>query len=280
MTADSKGEDVKTGLAIVTELIKVAGESPEAKLSAKNLGKSAVILTELVHNALLPLAAVNFGISRAKAYFQNEFQLDLAEKLTAVPPEQLVQPKVAIVGPAMQGLSFSLDEAELKEMYLCLLANSMNNAESNSVHPGYAEVIKQLTSIEADILNGIVNGHPTPLAKIIWKFPGGSFKMIRNHVPYVNRVEEGIAKPFVDSRFSTYVDNWVRLGLATVHYDAWVSSFDYEQFRTRPQYQECCGATRPTEDAVLEITKGMLAFTDFGNEFARVCGLKNAPQMI
>ena len=67
------------------------------------------------------IGAVNFAFDRARQYFSERFAQDLGEKASAIPVDQIVEPKASIAGPALQGLAFSYDEPDLKEMYLNLL---------------------------------------------------------------------------------------------------------------------------------------------------------------
>jgi len=73
-------DDAKKGMVVVGEIIKNAGNSPEAKEAASNLGKTAVILTQTINNALLPLAAINYSFDKARVYFAEKFEQDLSKK--------------------------------------------------------------------------------------------------------------------------------------------------------------------------------------------------------
>src|SRR5512139_3868627 len=96
----------KNGVALLGEIMKAAGDNPKVKEAGNNLGKTAVTLTQALNNVLLPVAAVNFAIDKARNYFTEDFQKDLAEKTSAIPPEQMVEPKASLAGPALQGLAF------------------------------------------------------------------------------------------------------------------------------------------------------------------------------
>jgi hypothetical protein len=58
-------------------------------------------LPKAINNALLPLAAINFAFDKARAYFAEKFRQDLSEKAAAIPPEQIVEPRASIAGPAL-----------------------------------------------------------------------------------------------------------------------------------------------------------------------------------
>jgi len=73
MSGDESLRTAKAGVSIVTEIIKAAGEHPNVKEAAGNLGQTAVTLTKTINNALLPLAAINFAFDKARNYFAGRF---------------------------------------------------------------------------------------------------------------------------------------------------------------------------------------------------------------
>nr|WP_115116514.1 Abi-alpha family protein [Serratia marcescens] len=106
------------GVHVIGELMRLAGDDASVKRSAKNLGESALIVTSTVKNCLLPLAALNFGFEKARCYFSEKFQTDISKKTENISKDDIIEPKASIVGPALQGLAFSHDEDDLKELYL------------------------------------------------------------------------------------------------------------------------------------------------------------------
>ncbi len=167
MTTEDPLKAAQSGVALLGEVIKAAGDSPNVKAAGNELGKAALTLTKTINNALLPLAAVNFAFDRARQYFSERFAQDLGEKASAIPADQIVEPKASIAGPALQGLAFSHDEPNLKEMYLSLLASAMDGRSSEKVHPAFVEIIRQLKSEEARLLRGILRSRSgIPIAEI------------------------------------------------------------------------------------------------------------------
>ena len=144
MAEDDSMKPAKEGVSIVAEIIKAAGDDPKVKEAASNLGKTAITLTKTINNALLPIAAVNFAFDKARVYFSEKFQKDLSEKAECIPPEHLVEPKASVAGPTLQGLAFTHEEPNLKEMFLNLLATSMDGRRADLAHPAFVEIIKQL----------------------------------------------------------------------------------------------------------------------------------------
>ncbi len=86
-------------------------------------------------------------------YFDgDEFAEDMAQKTAHLGEDDIVEPKANVAAQAMQGLGFSLDEPDLKEMYLNLLATASTKGRDHQAHPAFAEIIRQLTSEEASAL--------------------------------------------------------------------------------------------------------------------------------
>lgn len=115
--SDGPVETAKTVTEVVGQVIKAAGDDPQVKEAAGNLGKTAVTITKAINNVLLPIAAINYGFDKARIYFEKKFSQDMAEKIATIPKDQIVEPKPSIAGPALQGLAFSHEEPNLKEMY-------------------------------------------------------------------------------------------------------------------------------------------------------------------
>lgn len=109
---------------------------------------------------LLP-RAIKAALAPIEKWIMNrEYQIKetaklLEERLKDVPPEQIETPAPHIAIPALQYISYCMDNHELREMYANLLASSMNTVVKNGVYPSYVEIIKQLSPDEAKILRYI-----------------------------------------------------------------------------------------------------------------------------
>lgn len=264
-------EDAKEGVALIGEIIKVAGNDPKVKEAGSNLGTTAVTITKAINNALLPLAAVNFAFDKAKQYFNNHFSQDIAEKTANIPPENLIEPKPSIAGPALQGLAFSHEEANLKEMYLGLLASSMDNRIAENAHPAFVEVIKQLDSEEAKLLQQILKLEGSvPIAEIrATALKSREFTVLARHVmPLLDpKTNEHKANPHQ----AAMVDNWIRLGLVSVSYAVQLTS-SYDWVTSRPEYLELEKKV-DTKLNKIDHASGVIERSDFGIQFGKAVGL-------
>lgn len=262
---------ITTTAQVAKDLMELAKNDSNTIEATRNFGESAVIVSKAVKNCLLPLAAVNFGIDKAKAYFQNKFAKDLEEKTQHISPENVVEPKASIAGPALQGLAFCHEEAPLREMYLNLLSSSMDANLQDSTHPAFIEIIKQLNSKEVFYLDYFLKaGVSSPIGRVMFKdVDSDSFYIGRKNI--TNLTVKG--EHYYDSQLPMFIDNWIRLGLFAIDYDKFIK-FDndpYESMKLRDEFKSDESFEQPTFTKTLE--KGCLERTLFGEQFAKIVGI-------
>lgn len=259
---------------MVTEIIKAAGDDPNVKEAAGNLGKTAVTLTKTINNSLLPLAAVNFAFEKARTYFSGKFQEDMSIKAESIPAENLIEPKASVAGPTLQGLAFTHEEANLKEMFLNLLATSMDGRKADLAHPAFVEIIKQLDSEDARLVQGILKSpSPIPIIEVhtVLGEDKGEHSLLRHILNLKNTQTDAFAE---DPKLPAIVDNWIRLGLVVVDYDRQLTDeSQYSWAEKRPEFIRLRDDNNSDKDRV-EITKGIIYRTELGKQFAVAIGLQ------
>ncbi|MFY8106207.1 MAG: DUF4393 domain-containing protein [Elstera sp.] len=277
MSENDPLKETKNMASVLSDVFKMAGENPETKQAARNLGKTAITITETVNTILLPIAAVNFAFKKAKDYFSTDFPKDILEKTQDIPVENIAEPKPSIAAPLLQGLAFSIEEPNLKEMFLNLLKSSMDNRTQNLVHPAYVDVIKQLTSQEANILSIYLktNRNEFPIVRIVGKernnsISGSNFKTLFENILKIEVESEELNL----GQSSSIVDNWVRLGLFSLDYSTYLTDCkSYDWVESSKEYKLALIAlSQASMDP--EIRKGTLNITAFGNLFAKAIGVR------
>lgn len=275
-------EAAKGAVEVIGAVIKVAGDHPDIKAAGGNLAKSAKTLTEFINVGLLPIAAVNFGYEKAKNYFEKKFPKDVEEAAGAIPPESLQEPTSSVIGPVLQGLAFTHEEDNLRDMYLRLIATAMDSRCATKAHPAFAEIIRQLSGFEAGLLKATLVHLALPIVEIRsaaydekmqfakFSFPT-SYRTLQTHIVPLGGND---GTPFVSQELPAMVDNWVRLGLVSVSYDTGFSGeSSYDWAKVRPEYRYWVPQDSPPQ-AKVEIAKGQLKATAFGQQFAIAIGAK------
>ncbi len=263
---------LKDAADLTGELIRLAGDNPDVKEAGKNLGKTALTITKTINNALLPLAAVNFAFDKARAYFVDKFQDDLSKKASVIPPEHIVEPKASIAGPVLQGLAFTHEEPNLRDMYLSLLATAMDERSTNDAHPAFVEFIKQLNSEEAALLRDILLQDNTPTVEIQRTTTGATgYVVITKHL--LNLCDSQTGNPIENPRVPAMVDNWIRLGLVEVDYSKrLIDENNYRWVEQRPEYIRYCQQMQNDTERI-RYHRGIITRTALGIQFSRAVGL-------
>lgn len=254
---------------VAKDLMDLAKTDENTTVAARNVGESAVIISKTVKNCLLPLAAVNYAFDKARIYFEKIFAKDLEEKTQTIPSEKIIEPKPSIAGPALQGLAFCHEEVDLKEMYLHLLSSAMNSDKAEQNHPAFVEIIKQLTATEAQLLRLFIkNDVPEIIGRVIYKSEATREHIAgKKHILSLYIGED----PYYNDNIPSYIENWVRLGLIYVSYEAHLLPERYELLESRKEYIEDVSEAPQTYKK--ELQRGYLVRTPFGAQFAEIVGL-------
>jgi len=265
-------KSAKDGISLVTEIIKAAGDNPQVKEAAGNLGQTAVTLTKTINNVLVPLAAINFAFDKARAYFSGTFQEDIAAKAATIPAEHIVEPKASVAGPTLQGLAFTHEEPNLKEMYLNLLATAMDGRVASIAHPAFVEIIKQLDSEDAKLVRDALQSSAIPIVQIHRKHPDNSgYKVLAQHLLNLTNSTTGAAVE--DPGLPAMIDNWIRLGLVEVAYDKHlIEPSNYSWVDQRPEFLSLSQIPNP-DGGKVDFQRGIMKRTELGKRFAQAIGL-------
>jgi hypothetical protein len=79
----------------------------------------------------------------------------IEKRLKSRPEENWKTPDPEIAVPLIQTLSYTAQNETLREMYLNLLANSMDKSQEKNVHPSFVEIIRQMDSLDAKLFKVI-----------------------------------------------------------------------------------------------------------------------------
>ncbi|MBR3737109.1 MAG: DUF4393 domain-containing protein, partial [Eubacterium sp.] len=163
---------IETTKEVAKEAYKDLG-APIARPTGETLG----LIPRIVKAALAPVEKWVMG----KEYNLEATKRILEQKLANTPEELIDTPEAYVAVPALQNISYCMDNDELRELYANLLASSMNKKVKNSVHPGFVEIIKQMCPDEAKIMKYLKSHTSVPTIDLKFNLQNGSFnKVISN----------------------------------------------------------------------------------------------------
>ena len=110
----------------------------------KQIGKSLENIAKTSRFLLAPIDYLAAQHDRWERYLQK-----VSEK---VKDENLIEGHPQIVIPTLEGLSLSYENTLLTELFINLLANSIDKTKQDLAHPAFPNIIKQLSHDEAVIL--------------------------------------------------------------------------------------------------------------------------------
>ena len=214
---------------------------------------------------------VLYPVKRANLTFRYKleaFEDDLKEKTKHIPPENLQVPPTMIAGPTLEALRYTYDEAELREMYENLLASAMDTRTVNQALPSFVDAIKQMSPLDAIVLQKFVELHQLACAGI--KFEIKNINQVYSEAMPTYFVDEltDLADPFI---VSTSITNLLRLGLLNI-IDGTISGYDYESFKIHPYVQSRIALFNSFGRRFkIAINKKVITLNDYGKSFAKVC---------
>lgn len=261
---ENKDTNVKATIDAVTGLVSAVPIYQDTlQPAAKQIGNSLETVTKTVNIALAPIKALVWGYEKIEEFISKR----VSEKLKNVPPENITIPPTEIAGPAVEALRFSGEDVNLRELYANLLAASMDITTKDFVHPGFVEVIKNLASEEAILLQAFVGNKTYPLIDINGKLKdnSGSVTEYSNYSHLYKKV--AIQKI---NQIPTYLDNLCRLGLLEIPQYIFLSAPNtYESLENDGAIDNVKKTIENRGNATVEFERKIVRLTSFGKQFIK-----------
>ena len=237
------------------------------KVIAKPTGELIALVPRAIKAAFCPLEKWILQ----KEYSVEETRKLLEAKLKNVPPENIQPPEAYIAIPTIQYISYCMDNVELRDMYANLLANSMNVVAKNGVHPGFVEIIKQLSPDEAKILRYLSVHKVVPTIILRAEDKNGEGMYVIKNFSNIGELCECEAP----LNIGMYINNLVRLGL--VHdfqgNSVLINKKLYEPLKTHTYIMEKKNEiiNDNTKYNVAQTRESYVRLTDYGQKFCDIC---------
>lgn len=143
----SSGKSSRLGTSLSQQAL-----GPPAQAFGREVEPVGAAAGELVTRVVLPLFRSLEPLVYRWERLADWIPLAMDQRLKGVPREKIVPPEPRIAVPALQALTYSLDDKLIREMFANLLAADMNEDRKRDAHPAFVEIIKEMTSAEARVL--------------------------------------------------------------------------------------------------------------------------------
>lgn len=267
-------------------------------------------LPDFVNKALSPLADrigatlssiwdITFGwienskekIQYKRALSLEQFKESLNDGISKIPPENLCEPKISIIGPTMEASKYYLEEKELRDMFSNLIVNSLDSSKRTMVHPAFVDIIKQLSPADAQFFRYLSDVSQIPICKVRHQYRlisldtlselNGDTDDADNSTPFTDLEYLGkdLASDLTIARIddlssqqiSLSLSNLSRLGIISINYGSAMDESEYESFTRLPKVRALFRRYPSDNKAVTVLVMGTCELTSLGKQFASIC---------
>ena len=216
-----------------------------------------------------------------QAHDLETFKKSLSDKLNAKPKECLVEPRMQVVGPAVENAKYCMDEPKIREMFQNLLANAADERYQSKVHPSFSAIIAQMSPLDAENLSLFRKKEVYPIARYKFNLSGGGEYVSFTHCFLVNSKMKTADELELQAASLSSLE---RQGLIEIIYgQLLLDKTVYEPFEnteimqrsriTLSIYQAMENENTPDDMRHTSVTQqnGIVKLTPFGKEFTQVC---------
>lgn len=133
-----------------TQTLVTIGTTIATTLAAKGIEAPGKTLGQIWDIAIGNRIAAVYEKSKAKHNLNVEdFKSKLINNVSSIPKENIQDPKISIIGPALEASKYYFDEKEIRDMFANLIASSLDSTYNGLVQHSFVEIIKQLSSQDA-----------------------------------------------------------------------------------------------------------------------------------
>ncbi len=260
------------------------------KFTDKMVEETAKLIPEIYEDGLKPavqetggIIATLFGLVNHVLMYKpktwiikyklkaQKFEEEYKNRMDAIPEEFRGDPDINVVGPLLESLKYNLDEDKIREMFLNLLVNSIDNRKSASVHPSYVSIVSKMNSTDATILKCLYErykGNYIKAGKI-------NVTLIGTNQFYSDALPEWIIEDeFIGISIFEISETLIRLqnfGVLTLMFDRSAGGSYLEIIKGKREVQDIFNRYKTNNSNVeLKGNDCIIYINDFGKNFAKV----------
>lgn len=218
-----------------------------------------------------------FMRKNAKRRIDNEKYIEsITQKVEHIPNESLQEPKISILGPALEASKFYIEEDDIREMFASLLASSFDSSKNSILHHAFVEIIKQLTPLDAKNLKLIAPTQDFQIAQYTKVREDGGMNILKSLIflPDLTSIKNSINEISLEiDRNASSLTNLERLGLIKINFTQWIADDNlYEALENNPianDYKTLIEENSNTDK--FTVKKGIAEITPLGRDFYKIC---------
>lgn len=231
----------------------------------KNIGNTIADIWYLVFGGISQAA----NKRNLKYYYElQEFEKELQDKIEKISDDKIIEPDLQIVAPALEASKYCVLHKEIRFLFSSLIASSLNLEMCGYIHPSFADIIKQLTPLDAQNILIFKKKEYHPICNYRINFKDKSYDDY-----YTNVFLSNPNLPDIDMQ-AISMCSLERLGIVSIKFESKVKFFKYEAFELTKEYKELINDVKkkiiPKATSV-NIIKGIVELTPYGKSFIKAC---------
>ena len=203
-----------------------------------------------------------------RAVCLEDYKKKITEKVLGIPEQNLIEPPIRLVGPAIEASKFFIEEEYCRDMFAKLIASACDSSKVNSVHPAFPEIIKQLTPLDARFFQLFKERNTYPAAELTAVHPDEKVSPFPNML-FDFRDSSASFNVGEQLELTKTIESLIRFGLLIKNTAVLELNYNYDSFKNHWFYK---GITPTLDDgSKLRITKYRVELTLLGQDFLKTC---------
>lgn len=203
------------------------------------------------------------------------YKENIQKELNDIPEDNIQEPKMNIMGPALETSRYYFEEEQYRIMFSKLIAKSCDNRFNTKTHPFFVDAIKQMSPLDAKILSLFKAESIIPVASYRYKLANNNG--YNDFIPYVYYFNKDYFDPRINS---SAIINLQRLGFITIDFTRHIlEHVAYDLYYNDPFYikqkslikRRFNDPTQICEYNDVIIKKGVMQLTPLGLDFLNIC---------
>lgn len=255
--------NLKFGIDVPENVTKLIEEPIDnlAKKPTASIGKGISSIIDLV---FMPF---QYGKDKLSVYYQNKletYKKELIEKEKSIPEDKIEEPDFQTVAVAVENSKYCITNDDLRNMFVNLIGNSIHKDKKKFVHPAFAEIIKQMTSIDANVIAQFKYNESLPILELrkIDSY-SNSYSVI-----FTNFFIHGGKYKLIND-LAKSITNLNRLGIINISYSKYFT--DDRNYNEIIEIANSSCEIFEINSKDMNIQKGIASLTSFGKEFIDAC---------
>lgn len=198
-----------------------------------------------------------------------KYQKELNESINNIPADKQIEPSIQVTAQALENSKYCVSSESLREMFVKLIAGTMNKDLEPLVHPSFPEMIKQMDVNDAHLLMELKRkSHYVPIAEFQEIFSQNDSKISHFTNAYISDIFN-----ISLSDCSCSLSSLERMGLISISYDNYlVNDLLYKPFYNTSVYQSLAKEISSyNRNSKISLKKGICSITPLGKRFMLVC---------